>query len=106
LSEHAADFTTLALSARDLHRVVAGRLMSQPGYDSGFSSSLDRDALGSSYGAASDWGSVLSDKFGELDGCCLVPLMKPETRQHSSFKILDVLSLFCLPAFGIGFTAF
>lgn len=68
LREQAAYFATAAFFTGNDHRIVAGRLVTEPGDGGGLGALLEGDALGACDGAAADGRGVLGDEIGEGRG--------------------------------------
>lgn len=106
LGQHAADFAAFAFDAGDVHGVIGGGLVPQPGDDSGFRATFDRDHFGASDGAAADGCGVSGDSVGQFAGQFQVVGVEVEEVEDGGSEIFDVGRLCFLTTAGVGDFAF
>jgi hypothetical protein len=106
LGQHAADFAAFAFDAGDVHGVIGGGLVPQPGDDGGFRATFDRDHFGASDGAAADGCGVSGDSVGQFAGQFQVVGVEVEEVEDGGSEIFDVGRLCFLTTAGVGDFAF
>ena len=106
LGQHAADFAAFAFDAGDVHGVIGGGLVPQPGDDSGFRATFDRDHFGASDGAAADGCGVSGDSVGQFAGQFQVVGVEVEEVEDGGGEFFDVGRLCFLTTAGVGDFAF
>lgn len=98
MGEHASDFATLATNSGNFHIVVSSRLVAHPSDYGCFGSFFDGDPFGSCDGAASDWGRMVGDGFGQILSRIKVTGMEIEKAKNSGFKAFHVRFLLAFAA--------
>lgn len=106
LGQHAADFAAFAFDAGDVHGVIGGGLVPQPGDDGSFRATFDRDHFGASDGAAADGCGVSGDSVGQFAGQFQVVGVEVEEVEDGGGEFFDVGRLCFLTTAGVGDFAF